>query len=118
MNDDRLADLFGAIDAKDVEAFGAHLTEDAAFRFGSQEGVQGRDAVCDYVAAFFDSIQALEHTLTAIWRDEGALVCEGRVTYTRHDETQVTLPFVDVFRLRDDAISEYLIYMDPGPLFA
>jgi len=46
------------------------------------------------------------------------LALHGEVTYTRHDGSRVTLPFANVFRLRDDLISEYLIYADLAPLYA
>jgi hypothetical protein len=45
-------------------------------------------------------------------------VCEGLVTYTRLDGSQVIVPFVNVFYLRGDKIARYLIYIDNGPLFA
>ncbi len=45
-------------------------------------------------------------------------MCEGLVTYTRLDGSQVTIPFVNVFYLRGDKIARYLIYIDNGPLFA
>ena len=45
-------------------------------------------------------------------------MCEGLVTYTRLDGSQVAIPFVNVFYLRGDQIARYLIYIDNGPLFA
>ncbi len=32
------------------------------------------------------------------------------------DGRNVTLPFVDVFRLEGDEISDWLIYIDPAPM--
>jgi len=40
------------------------------------------------------------------------------VTYTRHDGTNLTLPFVNVFAMRGDLIQDYLIYIDATPLYA
>jgi hypothetical protein len=45
-------------------------------------------------------------------------VCEGEVTYRRHDNSEITLPFADAFDLRGDLISGYRIYIDIAPLFA
>jgi hypothetical protein len=41
----RLGDLFAAIDAKDTERFLGFLTDEASFRFGSAQAVQGREAI-------------------------------------------------------------------------
>jgi hypothetical protein len=46
------------------------------------------------------------------------LVCEGEVTYRRQDDTEITLPFTDVFEYTDDLIAHYKIYIDIGPLYA
>jgi hypothetical protein len=46
------------------------------------------------------------------------MVCEGEVTYTRHDESEITLPFVNVFEFEGELISHYKIYADSEPLYA
>jgi hypothetical protein len=45
------------------------------------------------------------------------------VTYTRHDDSRITLPFVDVLVRASSAgarltIADYRIYMDVAPLYA
>ena len=40
------------------------------------------------------------------------------ITYIRTDDTKLTLPCTDVFRMRDGLIKDMRIYMDPTPLFA
>jgi ketosteroid isomerase-like protein len=102
----------------DAEGFSAFLTEDAAFRFGNQPAATGRAAVTEAVRAFFSTISGLKHELVREWAGGGAMVVEGRVTYTRHDGSQVTLPFVDVLDTRGSQVSDYRIYIDAGPLFA
>lgn len=108
--------LFEAIDAKDTDSFVTYLTEDAVFRFGSQEAVKGRAAIGEYVAGFFSTIKALQHRVTETWEGENSLVCQGEVTYTKLDGKDVTLPFVNVFRLAKDRVRDYLIHIDPSPL--
>lgn len=115
---DRTGGLFAAIDAKDPEAFVGFLTGDALFRFGSAPAVQGRDAICAAVGAFFDTIAGLSHVVNKTLVDGATMVCEGEVTYTRLDGTSVTLPFTDVFEYEGDLIAEYKIYMDVSPLYA
>lgn len=116
--DGMLAGLFAAIDAKDTEQFLNYLSDSPRFRFGSAPAVEGRAAVRDAVQAFFDSIAGLEHSLSASASVGTTLFTEGDVTYTRHDGSTITLPFADVFELRDGRIADYKIYMDIGPLYA
>ncbi|MDX1509550.1 MAG: nuclear transport factor 2 family protein [Woeseiaceae bacterium] len=114
----RLDDLFAAIDAMDAERFAAFLTDDARFRFGSAPVVEGRDAIRAAVEQFFASIQGLRHHVSKVVESGNTLVCEGEVTYTRHDGTTIDLPFADVFETHADRIADYRIYMDINPLYA
>lgn len=112
-----LTDLFAAIDNKDADRFATSLCEDAVFRFGNADKVTGREAIRDSVDAFFASIKDLRHDLHNTWTQRDYTVCNGEVTYTRHDDSKVTLPFADVFAMKEEKIQEYLIYMDVGPLY-
>jgi hypothetical protein len=114
----RLDDLFAKIDAKDTERFLEFLTDAASFRFGSAPPAHGHEAIHAAVDDFFASIAGSKHKLTRIIDDAGVLVCEGEVTYTRHDATEVTLPFANFLELEGDLISNYKIYADAGPLYA
>jgi ketosteroid isomerase-like protein len=113
-----LGDLMQAIDARDAAAFARFLTPDVAFRFGNAPVTRGRPAVEAAVAGFFQAIGGCRHRLSRVWRDGDALAMQGEVTYTRLDGGEVTVPFVNVFTLRDALVAEYLIYIDNGPLFA
>lgn len=113
-----LDELFAAIDAKDAGRFGEFLEADGSFRFGSAPVVTGRTAIVQAVEAFFATIAALSHEVTNTIADGSTLVCEGNVTYQRHDGSEISLPFVDVFELDNRLITDYKIYMDIGPLYA
>jgi ketosteroid isomerase-like protein len=110
--------LFAAIDAKDAAAFVAYLTEDAIFRFGSAPPVQGRDAIQAAVDGFFATIAGCSHSISNTLRQDDTLVCEGVVSYRRHDGSEIALPFTDVFEYDGGLIAHYKIYMDVGPLYA
>ncbi len=110
--------LFASIDGMDAESFVSFLTEDGTFRFGSAPPVTGRESVKAAVGGFFSSIAALRPTLQRVITEGDTIVCEGEVTYTRTDGSDITLPFCDVFEVSGGLISAYLIYMDIGPLFA
>lgn len=109
--------LFKAVDAKDTERFLGFLTNEASFRFGSAPTVRGREAVREAVDGFFSTIAACHHELARIIAEDNVVICEGDVTYTRHDGTEVTLPFANVFELDGQFISAYKIYADAGPLY-
>ena len=113
-----LKELFAAIDAMDTERFVSCLTPNAVFRFGSASPAEGREAIHTAVDGFFSSIAGLKHRLTETIQQDSTLVCEGEVTYTRHDGSEITLPFVNVFGLEDDLISHYKIYADIAPLYS
>ena len=110
--------LFQAIDAKDVPGFMSFLTPDAEFRFASAPSVYGHDAVGALVRGFWDAIGGSRHRLIRSWEDAETAVCEGEVTYTRKDGSTLTVPFVNVFYLRDGKIARYLIHIDNSGLFA
>jgi ketosteroid isomerase-like protein len=110
--------LFVSIDAMDTEGFLGFIAPDAEFRFGSTPPVQGHAGIRAAVDGFFSSFAALSHELQRVVADGSTVVCEGEVTYTRHDGSKITLPFCNVFETRDGLISLYRIYIDVAPLYA
>jgi len=111
-------DLFASIDAMDTERFLSFIAEDATFRFGSAQPVQGHAAIRAAVESFFASFAALRHVLQKQLADGNTVVCEGEVTYTRHNGSTITLPFANVFEVDNGLISLYRVYIDIGPLYA
>ncbi|MEJ2299395.1 MAG: nuclear transport factor 2 family protein [Woeseiaceae bacterium] len=110
--------LFAAIDAADAAAFVSYLAEDAIFRFGSAPPVRGREAIHAAVESFFATIAGSRHTISNSLSSGSTRVFEGEVTYWRHDATEVTLPFTDVFEYDGDLIAHYKIYIDISPLYS
>lgn len=110
--------LFASIDSMDTESFLRFIDEDATFRFGSSPPVTGRDGIGASVNDFFSMFAALRHDLMRVVADDNTIVCEGEVTYTRHDGSKITLPFANIFEVENGLIALYRIYIDIGPLFA
>ena len=110
--------LFEAIDVQDVDRLLTSIDVDASFRFGSAPSVVGHEAIAAAVNSFFDTIAGLRHEIKNTVSSGSMLVCEGEVTYTRLDGCEVTLPFVNIFEIGDELISDYRIYVDVGPLYA
>ncbi len=110
--------LFPAIDGQDMTRFLACIAPDATFRFGSSPVVTGHEAIRDAVDGFFASIAGLRHRIDKVRADGSTLVCEGEVTYDRHDDRQITLPFANVFAVQDGLITDYRIHIDIASLYA
>lgn len=112
------AGLFAAIDAKDTERFLDYLTDEGSFRFGAAPPAEGKEAVRAAVEGFFSSIAGCEHVVPRFVSADDVIMCEGQVIYTRHDGSQITLPFANVFEMDGELICSYKIYTDIGPLYA
>jgi ketosteroid isomerase-like protein len=114
----RLPALFTAIDARDAQAFADFLSPDVTFIFANAPALHGREAAHAAVAGFFASLAGLRHELAEHGQCGDSLVMRGQVTYTRHDGSQLSVPFANFFKLRDNLISEYRIYGDFSALAA
>ncbi len=112
-----IRELFNEIDNKDTGAFIDYLTDDVHFRFGNMPVVEGKKHVGLAVQGFYDSIQSLSHDIDNIWENKDVVVCNGTVTYTRHDSGKLSVPFANIFRMDGDRIREYLIYADISELY-
>ena len=110
--------LFASIDRMDTESFLSFLSSDCVFRFGSAAPVTGHDAIRATVDEFFAMFAALKHDIHRTVTEANAVVCEGEVTYTRHDGSAITVPFANIFEIDSGLISLYRIYIDIGPVFA
>jgi limonene-1,2-epoxide hydrolase len=110
--------LFADIDSMEPERFAAHLAEDVTMRFGNADPIHGRDEVRRAWAAFCDDLNGVSHRLVEQWTVDGTTIVEAEVTYTRGDDSQVTVPVVTIYRDRDAEIADYRIYIDLAPLFA
>lgn len=110
--------LFAAIDRKDAEGFVSFLAGDACFRFGNAPVVRDKENIRNVVSSFLSSVKGLRHHLLGVWEQGNVVICEGEVTYARHDGSTLTLPFVDIFRMKGNLITDYRIFMDISPLSA
>ena len=112
-------DLFADVDRKDAALFAKYLADDAVFRFANADEVVGRDNIESTLGAFYDSIKALRHDRQGLYEVDDASVVWSDVTYTRFDDSQLTLPVVTIVKRNDDGlIVDYRIFMDATPLFA
>lgn len=108
--------LFATIDAGDAARFVDFLTPDAKFRLGNSPSITGTTAILAAVSGFFAAITSSRHELLGTWRGTMTAVCEGEVTYTRHDGSVLRVPFVNVFDLCGERIAAYRLYIDNSAL--
>lgn len=106
------------VDAMDVGGFLTFLADDARLRFGNGPAIAGKQQIGQAIGEFFGSIKSLRHKILHTFYDPPAIACQGEVTYTRTDDTRVTIPFVDIWVVQAGLIKEYLIYIDLTPLYA
>jgi ketosteroid isomerase-like protein len=109
--------IFAAFDAKDVTALAELMTDDVRLQIGNADVVNGKPEFVEALSAFFASVSGFRHTVTNVWSDLDAVIAELRVHYTRLDGAELTLPYCNVFRLRDGAVADYRVYMDIAPVY-
>lgn len=109
--------LSEALDGKKLEKVLSYLTDDCLFIAGNGEAVKGKEDIRKMFQDFFPAVQSTAHNVTDIFESDDSLVHRGTVTYTRLDNSQLTIPFCDVFKMREGLISEYYIYIDWSELF-
>ncbi|OBH12933.1 hypothetical protein A5695_15050 [Mycobacterium sp. E1747] len=111
--------IFAQIDRRDADAFAALFARDATMTFGNGEPMKGRNAIANGSSAFFSSIAGLRHRIVNKWVAGEDTIAEARVTYTRHDGMEVTVPTVSIWRsAADGSITNYRVFLDLTPVFA
>jgi len=109
--------LFNGIDAKNHTLFGEFLHDEAQFRFANHPPVVGKDAIVNFLEAWFQSIAAIKHSNLQVREGDGFVLTEGTVTYTRHSGSTLSVPFANVFNMVDGKIKDYLIFVDNSTLY-
>ena len=109
-------EVFQAIDSMDADKFASVFADNASFKFGNGDAVVGKEAIREYVAGFFSSIDGISHDIKTIVMNGDYLVCRGEVTYIRHDSSRLTAPFADYVKFQDGQAAEYQVYTDISAL--
>ncbi len=117
MSNEDIYTLFTAIDSSDTEKFLSFLSDDAVFRFGNIPPVEGKANIRPFLEGFFQSIKGTHHDQIELWELEGVKLMNGWVTYTRHNDTRLTVPFANTFKMNGEKIREYFIFVDTSQLY-
>lgn len=109
--------LFTAIDAKDTKSFVSFLSEDAVFAMGEAPVINGKGNIEEGVEQFFQSIKSLSHKVEGVIQEGDRVVTPGVVSYTRHDDSVLTVNFCNVYKFDGDKIKDYNVYIDISQLY-
>ncbi len=110
-------ELFDAIDSMDSVKFSSFLNEEADFIFGNSPVVSGRINIENAVGGFFQSIQAIKHHDLQIFQNNNFVIVRGNSTYTRKNNTKLTVGFCNVLEFDGNLIKNYHIYIDLSELY-
>ncbi len=117
MTREDILDLFKAIDDFDTKTFASYFDENAEFRFANIPVISGKNNIFDFVAGFFQAIKGISHKNLEIWELEGIRFVNGNVTYTRYDNSKLSVDFSNTFKLKGNKIREYRFFIDNSELF-
>ncbi len=111
-----LISLFEEFKAEDAVKL---FTDDATYRFGNFPTANGKEEIRQAAtSSHMEAIKGVSFKILELIEVDDYVICEMEITYIRTDDTKLTLPCTDVFRMRDGLIKDMRIYMDPTPLFA
>jgi ketosteroid isomerase-like protein len=110
--------MYKAIDAKSGVGMCEFVTDDATFKFANLPAVEGKNNIIAFLDGFFQSIKAIKHTGLEYWNIGNNWFVTGLVTYTRHNDTTLPVPFAVHLKMRENLIRDYLIFVDASQLYS
>lgn len=107
------------LDAKDIEGYGAFLSDDCVMQSNNNPATQGKVAILKYLSQYWSTFGSLMHDLLNIYGSDSAFVLEALNHYQRKDGKTVTLRAV-AFTDRNEAglVTSVRFYTDTTELFA
>lgn len=115
--DNYIKNLFGKVDAMNGTSLAAMMTGNGIFRFANMPPVVGREAISAFLGNFFQSIKGIAHDRLEDWKVGDTRFATGRVSYTRHDDSILQVPFSVILKMQGELINEYLIFVDASELY-
>jgi ketosteroid isomerase-like protein len=109
--------LFGAVNNRDLQTYLGCFTEDAEYRAANFPAIYGHQAIQEFGAKMIPLFKKVLHNIKNSWQVGDTVVCELDLVYHRNDDKVVTVPCLDVIRLKDGKVKSLHAYLDPGPAF-
>ena len=112
--------LIGLFEQMNVDEAIKMFTEDCRYRFANFPPAKGREGVRQSAtSSHLKAIKGCTFDIQAVWEFQGGdvVVCQMDINYIRTDDSVLTLPCSDVFRMEGSLVKDMRVYMDPSPLF-
>ena len=108
--------LYECVDNKDLNILSEKMDEAVYFKFANSEAVTGKAAVLEANRGFFASIKSMRHEISNVWLQGSDVICNGKVHYTRLDDSLCSAAFATILTVNNNKITNYLIYADVSSL--
>lgn len=111
-------EYFAAVDNLDLERLLALHTDDTSCTFCNAPTASGKAAMRRMIGGLWQRIQGMSHRVIGAWSlHHGRVgIAELAVTYTRLDNTQLTIKACTILRRNGDLIADLRIHMDLNDL--
>jgi ketosteroid isomerase-like protein len=111
-------ELFAKFDQGDIDGWAEYLSEDASFRMGSGVSVSGPQGAKQVIHAILTLARNVRHELLDVWQTPQGVVVRGELSMNRiKDGRRITVPFCNVFDMKEQRIQRYHSHLDPSPIF-
>lgn len=112
-----LTRYYALVDAGDVDGAAAFFADDATMRIAHGRPVTGREAIAQRLRAGLQAVAGFRHQLKDVWEEDGVVVFEVDVTYTRLDGRVVVIPGSAFCSVSGGLFTAQRLYADFGPVF-
>ncbi len=112
-----VSEVYNSIDQADAVKFASFITPAGLFRFANTPAVVGNREIEEYVDGFFKSLKGISHSSLESWEAQDTIFVNGNVRYIRHNGTALEAPFSCTWKMKDQLINEYLIFIDASELY-
>ena len=117
MNKDFIPNMYKIVDRMDAQGLADAMTPSGTFRFANMDPVTGTENLAGFFTSFFSSIKGISHTDLEYWFMDNTWFATGTVSYTRHDDSSLTVPFSVILKMQDELIDQYLVFVDASQLY-
>ena len=117
MKESFVKDMYAAVDSMEAGRLVEFIHDDGLFKFANAPAVEGKGNIRAFLDGFYKSIKDIRHDQIEDWQVNGTRFAIGRVTYTRHDDSKLQVPFSVVLKMEDELVREYLIFVDASDLY-
>jgi hypothetical protein len=115
---DWVLSYYKAVDSGDIGTMMTYFAPDARSRFGNAAFVYGRAAIERDLVTKSRGVRAIAHHFNNIWdADDGVIVLDADIDFTRHDGVVVRAHGAGLFRHHDQLWTEQLHYVDLSGVF-